>query len=509
MKQIKLYILIAIVSLGATSCLDKFPEYAVSESGAITSIEQADEAAIGIYSSLMGSALYSGYLTILPDLQCDLVYAVNGYSNRYGNIWRWDILSSNAEITAVYSALYTVIGNCNFLLDNAEKLKQTITNDADLDKLEQLCGEAYFARALAHAELIKLYCVDYKSDDDAKNQPGVVIADNYYGEKNLTRASLYDSYQFVLKDLEKAAEYLALGEDYDPLLDGQLYNTSSFFNEYTVYALRSRVALYMRKWDEAIKYSTKIIDSGYYSLASCTSEVSAGVSYYQYMWESDLSYEVIWKVGFTSTNYGGALGTIFWNYDYSSYKPDYVPAMWVFDLYEASDLRDDCFFVSVTTGYSHGLQWPLLYKYYGNMDLYSSANLRHTCMPKVFRLSEQYLIRAEAYCRKENPDYSKAGKDIAALRVKRYSNFGGSVAMSEENAMKVIEEERVKELYMEGFRLQDLKRWDKGFERKQQEQTISNGSSLKIEAGNPLFVWPIPQHELEAPGSNIQPNESN
>lgn len=62
---------------------------------------------------------------------------------------------------------------------------------------------------------------------------------------------------------------------------------------------------------------------------------------------------------------------------------------------------------------------------------------------------------------------------------------------------------------MEGFRLMDLKRWHKGFERKAQEQSLENGSSLKIEADDVRFVWPIPQHELEAPGAMIEPNESN
>jgi hypothetical protein len=55
----------------------------------------------------------------------------------------------------------------------------------------------------------------------------------------------------------------------------------------------------------------------------------------------------------------------------------------------------------------------------------------------------------------------------------------------------------------------DLKRWHKGFERKPQSESLDNGSSLKVEADNALFVWPIPQHELEAPGANIEPNESN
>ena len=62
---------------------------------------------------------------------------------------------------------------------------------------------------------------------------------------------------------------------------------------------------------------------------------------------------------------------------------------------------------------------------------------------------------------------------------------------------------------MEGFRLQDLMRWNMGFERKPQTSSQKEGSSLKIQAGNPLFVWPVPKKELEAPGSQIQPNESN
>ena len=68
---------------------------------------------------------------------------------------------------------------------------------------------------------------------------------------------------------------------------------------------------------------------------------------------------------------------------------------------------------------------------------------------------------------------------------------------------------------MEGFRLHDIKRWGKlyrngeGFTRTPQQQSLAEGSSLSVKADNPLFVWPIPQHELESPGSEIQPNESN
>lgn len=147
-------------------------------------------------------------------------------------------------------------------------------------------------------------------------------------------------------------------------------------------------------------------------------------------------------------------------------------------------------------------------KYLGNEE-FTNAQILHVSMPKVLRLSEQYLIRAEAYVQQAQPDYGRAGKDITTLRTARYSTYGGSTALSASNAMEVIEAERVKELYMEGFRLHDLKRWHKGFERKPQDQSLANGSSLKVEADDPLFVWPIPQHELDAPGSQVQPNESN
>ena len=85
----------------------------------------------------------------------------------------------------------------------------------------------------------------------------------------MKRASLKDSYQFVLDDLNRAADLLKLEDDFK----GTLYDTT-YFNEYTVYALRARIALYMKKWDDAIKYSDKVIESNYYTLASCTRQVS-------------------------------------------------------------------------------------------------------------------------------------------------------------------------------------------------------------------------------------------
>ena len=134
------------------------------------------------------------------------------------------------------------------------------------------------------------------------------------------------------------------------------------------------------------------------------------------------------------------------------------------------------------------------------------AHSETAALPKVFRLAEQYLIRAEAYCR--NSQYAKASADLTTLRTSRYTT-GGNISVGPDNWLQTISDERVRELYMEGFRLQDLKRWNRGFERTPQTSSQKEGSSLAIKAGNPLFVWPIPRNEIEAPGSEIEPNESN
>lgn len=493
--------MMAALAISASSCLDKYPDDAIETDKAINTVAEADQAVIGIYSTFLSSSLYSGTLTLLPDVQTDLVYAINGYTNIYGDAWRWEIRPNNTDITGVYASLYAVITRCNFLLDNIDKVKANTTADEDLDRLDQYCGEAYFARALAYSELIKQFCKAYDSKEQAEKDPGAVLVTHYNTTEPITRSSLEASYQLVLSDLDKAAALLELEKGNTETL----YNTT-YFNEYTVYALRARVSLYMHNYDDAIKYAGKVIDSGKYLLSDVNQDYSQGLNMYQYMWQSDNSTEVIWKIGYTTSNYGGALGTIFWNYDYQSFKPDYVPSSWALNLYGDIDLRFTAFFQTQPTGHSHHLSWPLLVKYWGNPE-FGNLGMLHMNMPKPFRLSEQYLIRAEAYCSKK--DFSLAGKDISTLRRARYKNYGNTTAIAESTWKQIIEEERVKELYMEGFRLNDLKRWHKGFERKPQAQSIANGSSLKIEKDDVRFVWPIPQHELESPGANIQPNESN
>ena len=508
-KVFQRYIIALSVIISCQACLDKVPTDSIPMDEAITTAEDINQLMIGVYSSFKNPSLYTGALSVLPDLQTDLTYSVKENSNTYGDIWRWnEIKPTNPEIEGIYAALYDVINRCNFLLDNAEKVRNNTADDNDLDRIDQYCGEAYFARALAYSELIKCFCVAYDSEEQASSVPGVVITRHYNGNEAIRRSSLKESYDFILEDLDNASRLLSLGDDFDPDVMGVLYNTE-YFNEYCCYALRARIALNMRDWEGAVKWSTKVIDSGYYILSSCTEEISSGISYYEYMWQYGHSTEAIWKIGQTLNSYGGSIGSIFFHFDNISYKPDYVPATWVLNLYASADQRAPSFFKTVQTGYSHGLQWPLLYKYYGNQEIFVPYRIYGVCIPMVLRLSEQYLIRAEAYVNMN--DYSSAGKDISRIRVARYSSYGGVTSMDASNAMTIIEEKRIKDLFMEGFRLNDLKRWHKGFERNPEEQSSDyfTVSSLKVSKDDPLFVWPIPQHELESPGADIEPNESN
>ena len=512
LRHIKLGLVALTALVGATSCLDKYPDSAIPEKDAMQTFADAEQHLIGIYGHLMNSALYSGYLTLLPDIQCDLAYAVEGNSNTYGDFWLWKIRPTDLLIQDVYAQLYAVIGACNFYLDRIDAVMARETSDANLETLDQYTGEVYAIRALCYSELLKCFCEAY-DPATAEQQQGVVLRTKYFEKEPVRRASLYDSYKFVLDDLTRADELLDDAEDTP---------NNYYMSEAAVQAIRARVALYMQDWDTAIEYASILIDEkkSTFKLADAKTKYNADYTFFDYMWAYDLSYEIIWRIGFTETSYGSPLGTVFLNFtkDLTYFYPDYVPATAALNLYDDADLRYSGYFAGkeegLTIGYTNGLDWPMLVKYYGNRN-FTDKLIFHVSMPKPFRLAEQYLIRAEAYCRKN--DFTKAGNDLTALRKMRYAS-GGTLNVSKNNWLQTISDERVRELYMEGFRLHDLKRWGReyadlngGYSIRRTPQSCSQpeGSSLKITPDNPLFVWPIPQHELESPGSEILPNESN
>ena len=489
---------VIVAAFALSSCLEKNPQDYIVDTEAMTSLNGAEQIVTGIYTAYMSSGLYSGYLTLLPDIQSDLVMAVEGNSNTYGEIYQWTFRPTNREIESIYAGLYTVIGRCNFYLDQVDALRAKLSSDADIQTLDQYTGEVYCARGLAYSELIKCFCEAY---DENKEQLGVVLRTSYFNEEPVTRASLKDSYARVIEDLEKAEEMLDKNNS---------YYDSPYFTQAAAQAVRARVALYMGDWQTAVDYSTKLIsNTERFELALAAYTVTSdGMNEVDYLWHYDSGYENIWRIGYTQTSYGGALGQVFLNFnnDYTYYYPDFVPAQSALKLYGSNDARYKAYFAELSTGYSHQLSWPLLIKYYGNRTM-MSYYIYHVNMPKPIRLAEQYLIRAEAYCNLGK--YPAASTDLSTLRKARLTSGTTTVNIDANNWLDTISEERVRELYMEGFRLNDLKRWGKGFERTPQASVQAEGSKLKVEPNNPRFVWPIPKHEIEAPGSEVVGNASN
>ena len=500
-KSVYNIILVFFLVFSLFSCdLDRYPDSGIPEHEAMQTPHDAQQVIFGIYSGLKSGGLYSGTLTLAPDLQCDLAQAVQGYSNAYGELYRWIAKSTNENVESVYASLYAIINRCNYFLERVVPLEAKYTSFDDRTTLNKCKADAYFIRALAYSDLIRLFAKAY-DPATAKDELGVSIVTSYSetGVKPL-RSNLSDSYAQVISDLNVS----------DSLMKRRGYS-APYITSGAVHALQARVYLHMQNWEAAAEAATKVIESGDYQLQSAFRPAASGLSEFAHMWRFDEGTEIIFRVAMSYTDRGGALGAAFLGspqqINMNQYLPDFVPAQWVLDLYSNKDYRKVVYFQNQITAYPHGLAWPLLNKYPGNARIDAEAGGRRmlTNEPKVLRFAEVYLNRAEAYYRMGME--KEANEDLTTLRKTRIESYGVTAAAGD-NLFKEIRDERVRELYMEGFRLSDLKRWGLGFERVPQKSTVDGPNKFKAQSDNPLFTWPIPKHEIDAV-QGMQPNESN
>jgi hypothetical protein len=123
-------------------------------------------------------------------------------------------------------------------------------------------------------------------------------------------------------------------------------------------------------------------------------------------------------------------------------------------------------------------------------------------MPKVFRLSEMYLIAAEAACFVPSANGNEYLNALRANRIENYSpvNYNADVLLSE------VKKERTLELLGEGFRMSDLRRWNSGFERYATHDesagldnvVVKAGAAMKYANDDHRFTWPIPKTEMDS-----------
>lgn len=197
LKNIKYYFAALVLMVGPTSCLEKLPGSSIPEGEAMQTFSDAEQVVTGIYAGLKSSALFSGSLTVMPDIQADLVYAVENFTNVYGSVWQWDILSTDSDVESVYAALYTIIARCNFYLDSIDEVMANELDVTNLGYLETYTGEVYTIRALCYSKLLECFCKAY-DPATAENELGVVLRTKYSEPEPMKRASGDYAYNDVL-----------------------------------------------------------------------------------------------------------------------------------------------------------------------------------------------------------------------------------------------------------------------------------------------------------------------
>lgn len=507
MTMKKIYYILLLTILPLTGCddfLTEIPETAIPENEAMTTLKAAEEVCIGTYSTFKNPTLYSGSLVQAPEVQSDLFYAAKGYTNRFGDFFRWEVNANDATLQDVYYGLYQIVNRCNFFLDNEKTVRETLKSKDEKALMDKYTADICFMRAYAYSDLVRLYCEAY-DPERSKEQLGVPLYLNYRDEKSSVmikgRASLEENYTQILADLDRAEE-----------LEPRKGSDAMFVTEGAIFALRARVLLYMCRWKDAEEYATKVIecksgDGKTYALADAFKTTytpgGAQTNEYDYMWTYDSSNEVIWRLSFSTTDMGGSLGSLFMGYTSGRFNPNYLTADWLLNSYTNGDYRFAAFFTLTTT--MQGVEWHVLTKFPGNPVIDGTSGRFFVNMPKLLRLSETYLIRAEARCMQGK--MKSACDDLTELRKRRIKNYGGA-QYPDDQVLGAIQNERAKELIGEGFRLTDLKRWHLGFERKAQEGTIDgpNYNALKANADDKSFTWLIPQHEITASKGEVEQN---
>lgn len=278
---------------------------------------------------------------------------------------------------------------------------------------------------------------------------------------------------------------------------------------YMGHAYFSRAMAYdMEDYTTAANVAQALINKGTYTLISNPAQ-------YKDMWLNDTGTEAIWQFYMELKNEEGptALGSMLSGIIDKFARPSYMASKKVTDLYDTeNDIRYGAYFKTDTIDAQTVPDFVGTYcnKWPGNPALYTGKpnNMNKT---KAMRISEMYLLGAEAY--------AKAGNEGAAcgllndLRKARISGWTDQT-YSGDALMKEIQDERTRELFAEGFRFSDMKRWGIGFSRSVAEDApvanyvATQGNDLTKDASDHMWVWPIPKDEIDAnPQIKGQQNE--
>ncbi|MDR0559376.1 MAG: RagB/SusD family nutrient uptake outer membrane protein [Prevotellaceae bacterium] len=470
---------VACLSLLCISCdLDRYPFNAIEQTQAFQTLKDATMLNNTMYSQMRGR-IYGIYSTC-ADIQGDLYHATIGYGNRRGSVYTWTFVDDDYDIRDIWSGYYGALANVNNFLDNIDRI--AVKDDTEKASLANLKGEAYFFRAYYYEKLVKRYAKDYEPAT-AASELGVPLVLHFNLAERPGRATIEQVYAQILSDLKEAKALMTtVGKP-----------GSNRLTKDCITALEARVYLDMHRYGDAVTAASALINSNTYPLTTSENALKD-------VWAKDAVDESILMLFASSPNELGNANNIFLGYDskLKKYIPDFVPEQWVIDLYDDADFRKTVYFANLLTEFeTKDYQMFLLNKYPGNPALYSGNVSNYQHKPKVFRIAETHLIKAEAL--------AWDGRDVealAALNTLRTARGLTALANVSGDALKnEIKAERIRELIGEGNRIDDLKRWKEGLSRKAAQSsdivtTVSNAPSLSKPADDFKFVWAIPSRDM-------------
>lgn len=441
---------IILIILFTNSACKKFVEIGLPKDELTTKKVFADSAdanaaLLGIYARIhSGLTFGSGLLTIYPGMSSDELFQTASDDNKqfYNNT----LLSTNNMVGGMWSAGYSYIYTLNACVEGIEN-SHTLT---DTQKAVFI-GEARCLRAFIYFYLVNLY-----------GPVPLVLTTDYNISKVLPRTSEDAVYKQIVEDLVYAKSVLPLN------IDGNIR-----VNKDVATALLARVYLFRGNYSKAITEASTLIESNRYSIAATPNDVFL-----------PQSTETIW--GLLPVSPSRATWEGFNLIPSSSSRvPAYIISNDLFNAFDVNDLRKIQWIRFNTV---NGVKYPYPYKY--KMRVAGSITLENYVM---LRLTEQYLIKAEAEANLNN--LSAAETDLNKIR-QRAGLQGFSADNDKALILKEIEKERQLEFAFEwGHRWFDLKRTQRANEIL---------SAIKTNWKPTAVLYPIPQAQLERNSKLVQ-----
>jgi hypothetical protein len=411
--------IILLLSMMITAC-DEFiaidPPKTEIVSAAVFENELSAKAALsGIYSLMMSSASFTRagleeYTGILSDEMLN-------YSTRPDQVqfFQNSLNATNTDVLSVFwREAFKYILNANTVLEGVVRSSALSQNAKD-----QFIGEAKFIRAYCYFHLVNLFGeVPYLETSD------------YRINANAPRSSISLIHASIEADLLHAQSLL---RDDFAASGGERTRP----NRGAATALLARHYLYTQQWSKADQYASMLIDNtATYSLLQNLNSVFLANSM-----------EAIWQLKPVVPGANTPQGQLF----ILSAAPNAatrrvsLTAASV-NAFEAGDERKNRWVGSFTNASG---TWYYCHKYKVAVNPVVSE------YSMMFRIAEQFLIRAEARANLNNLDGARA--DLNAIRQR--ANLSASAAMDKSSILLAIEHERRVELFAEGgHRWFDLKR---------------------------------------------------